>query len=232
MLLEAAGLAIVAGSILWGSLKWIATKPNLLTGVDPCRGGWAEGRLRGCHQGIAFTGVPVEPINTLSTPVYLAVGWVTFRTLQAPPAIAFAVAMAFLCAGSGLYHGTKSLWASSLDHGGMYAVFATLACYALVPGHPAIVWFMAAFAVVWGMTFVFLFPGNLNGRMALLLTLVSSRGFLAGTWTLALVSLALMALAVAAWTLDRRTRRLGRFGHAIWHVLTAGALATMFLAMA
>jgi hypothetical protein len=199
--------------------------------VDPCRGGWAEARLRGCHKGLAFTGIPVEPLNTLSAAAYLAAGWVTFRLLHSPAAIAFTAAMAFLSVGAALYHGTKALWASSLDHAGMYGVFAALACYALVPGHPGVVWFMAAFAVAWAAAFVFLFPGNLNGRMALLLTLVSARGFLEGTWTLALVSLVLMTLAGAAWMVDQRSRKLGRFGHALWHLLTAGALATMFLAM-
>ena len=229
----AATIALAAGGavVLWIALKSIARMPVLLTDVKPCRGNWAEARLRGCERGLAHTGIPVEPFNAVSNVAYLVAGWVTYQLSGDRPSLVFAAAMALLCIGSTLYHGTKALWAARLDHAGMYAVFAALAVYGIAPLHPAIPTIMAVAAAVAAIGFAFVFPGDLNARMGLLLLLMAIRAFLLGSPRLAVLGLGLFALAFGAWTLDIRSTFLGRFGHAIWHLLTAGAMAAMFLGL-
>jgi predicted membrane channel-forming protein YqfA (hemolysin III family) len=224
-------LVVIAALAMWGVLKWIAKTPSLLTNVKACRGNWAEARIRKCDQGIGVTGIPVEPINAFTNPAYLAAGWVTFRVIEGAPSWIFLGAMTLLFLGSTLYHGTKAMWAARLDHAGMYAVFAALAYYAMAPQHTAIVYVMAVAAIAAAVAFGFVFPGNLSLRMALLLTLVSVRAFLLGSPELAGLSLGLMAVAMGAWLVDSKSLVLGRWGHGIWHVATAVALAAMFMAV-
>jgi hypothetical protein len=231
MILEAILLVAGMAIVLWGALKWIASTPRLLKKVSPCGGNWAEARIRHCEQGLSVTGIPAEPFNTWSNLAYLAAGWVTLRVLETRPAMVFAAAMALLCIGSSLYHGTKAIWASRVDQSGMYAVFAALAFYGIAPEHPDIGFVMGAGAFVMAIGFAFVFPGDLNARMGLLLLLLSARAFLLGSALLAGVSLGHFALAFALWNLDKRTAILGRFGHALWHVLTAAAMALMFMAI-
>ena len=119
-----------------------------------------------------------------------------------------------------------------IDHAGMYAVFAAVAFYGLAPEHPAMVWVMLGAAVAAAVVFAVLFPGNLMLRMILLLAFISVRAFLLGSPTLAAISLALLLIAGGVWYLDRETTVLGRWGHALWHLLTAGAMPAMFVALA
>jgi hypothetical protein len=231
MILKTIGLLLLAALGLWGVIKWTASTPRLMTNVRACRGEWAEARLRGCEKGIGFTGVPVEPFNTYSNLAYLAAGWILFQITGTPASLVLAVTLTLLCVGSAVYHGIKTMWGARLDHAGMYAVFGALAVYGVAPLHPAIHWVMAGVALAGGVGFAFVLPGDLNARMGLLLGLMSVRAFLLGTPRLAELSLVLFALAFAAWFFDKRGKLLGRFGHAIWHALTAGAITTMFSAL-
>jgi hypothetical protein len=231
VILKTIGLLLLAALALWGLLKWIASSPRLMTDIDACRGRWAEARLRSCEKGIGFTGVPVEPFNTYSNLAYLAAGWILYQITRTPPSLVLALALTLLCVGSSMYHGTKTMWGARLDHAGMYAVFGALAVYGVAPLHPVIHWIMAGVALGGGVGFAFVVPGDLNARMGLLLGLMSIRAFLLGTPYLAAVSLGLFVLAFGAWLLDKRGKLLGRFGHAIWHILTAGAITTMFSAL-
>ncbi|MBE0593404.1 MAG: hypothetical protein IH616_13490 [Gemmatimonadales bacterium] len=232
MVLETFIIVAVMALLLWGALKWIAATPAVLVDVKPCRGNWAEARLRQCHCGIAVTGIPVEPINVYTSLAYLAAGWVTIRVMAGPPSWVLGVAMLLLAIGSGLYHGCKAMWAARADHAGMYAVFAALAFYAMAPEHRVIPYVMAVAALAAAITFAFLFPGNLSLRMGLLLSLMAVRAVLLGSWVLGVVSLAVFAVAMGSWLVDRNTNWLGRLGHGLWHVLTAIAIAAMFVGLA
>jgi hypothetical protein len=101
----------------------------------------------------------------------------------------------------------------------------------MAPEHPAIHYIMGGGAVVLGAGFAFVAPGDINARTGLLLSLMSIRAFLLGTPYLAGVSLGLFVVAFGAWLLDKYTVLLNRFGHAIWHCLTAAAITTMFSAL-
>jgi len=227
LLLSLAGVAL----LLWVALRIIARIPALLTDVKPCRGQWAEARLRHCEGGLAVTGIPVEPFNAFSNLAYFAAAWMVYGTFESLPAAVLAAALTLLGVGSTMYHGTKAMWGARLDHAGMYAVFGALAIYSVAPPHPAVPWVMLAGAAAFAIGFSLVAPGDLNARMGLLLALLSIRGFLLQNGRYAGISLGLFVVAFAAWQIDKRTTILGRFGHAIWHLLTAGAIALMFVAL-
>ena len=231
MLLETLFIIAVMALLLWGVLKWIATTPSVLVDVKCCRGNWAEARLRKCDAGLAATGIPVEPVNVYSSLAYLAAGWITIRVTAGTPPWILGAAMLLLTIGSGLYHGCKARWAARADHAGMYAVFAALAFYAMAPEHAVMPWIMGGAALAAAVTFAFMFPGNLSLRMGLLLSLVAVRAILLGRWELGAVSLVVFAVAFATWIVDKNTLWLGRLGHGVWHVLTATAIAAMFVGL-
>ena len=216
---------------IWIMLRLIARTPALLRDVKPCRGNWAEARLRHCEGGLAATGIPVEPFNTFSNLAYFAAAWLVYRTFGSMPAAVLAAALTLLGAGSAMYHGTKAMWGARLDHAGMYAVFGSLAIYCVAPAHPAMPYVMLGGAAAFAIGFALVVPGDLNARMGLLLALMSIRGFLLGHTLLSALSLGLFAVAFGAWLLDQRTTVLSHFGHAIWHLFTAAAIGVMFAAV-
>lgn len=232
MLLQILAILLGAGLAIWAVLRLIAATPALLRNVKPCRGNWAEARIRRCHGGLAVTGIPVEPYNTFSSLAYLAAAWSLFRVFGDLPATVLAASLTLLGVGSALYHGTKAMWAARLDHAGMYAVFGALAVYCVAPAHPAAPYVMLGVAATFAIGFALVLPGDLNARMGLLLVLMSIRGFLLGRPQLAGLGLGLFAVAFIVWLVDRRTTVLSRFGHAIWHLFTAAAIGVMFAAVA
>jgi len=231
MLLPLLASLLGVGFAIWGILRLVAGIPALLADVKPCRGDWAEARLRHCEGGLAVTGIPVEPFNTFSNLAYFAAAWIVYSTFGNLPAAVLAASLTLLGAGSAMYHGTKAMWGARLDHAGMYAVFGCLAIYCVAPAHPAMPYVMLAGAAVFAIGFALVAPGDLNARMGILLALMSIRGFLLSHTLLSAVSLGLFAVAFAAWLLDQRTTVLSRFGHALWHVFTAAAIAVMFAAV-
>jgi hypothetical protein len=231
MLLPLLASLLGVGLVIWVILRLIAATPALLTDVKPCRGDWAEARLRNCQGGLAVTGIPVEPFNTFSNLAYFAAAWIVYRTYGNLPAAVLAAALTLLGTGSAMYHGTKARWGARLDHAGMYAVFGSLTIYCVAPAHPAMPYVMLGGAAVFAIGFALVAPGDLNARMGLLLALMAIRGFLLSHTLLSAVSLGLFAVAFTAWLLDQRTTVLSRFGHAIWHVFTAAAIAVMFAAV-
>lgn len=232
MLLQTLAIISVMGLAIWAALRLIAATPALLTDVKPCRGKWAEARLRHCEGGLAVTGIPVEPINTFSNLAYLAAGWIVASRFGNLAAAVLAASLTLLCIGSAMYHGTKAMWGARMDHAGMYAVFGSLAIYCVGPSHPALPYVMLGGAIVFAIGFAMVLPGDINARMGLLLALMSIRGFLLGRTLLSALSLGIFAVAFVAWLLDQRTTLHSRFGHAIWHLCTAGAIALMFAAVA
>lgn len=231
VILVLAGLLFVAGLVVWGVLRLIAATPALLKDVKTCRGNWAEARLRHCEGGLAVTGIPVEPYNTFSNLAYFAAAWVLVRTFGTLPATVLAASLTLLGVGSAMYHGTKAKWGARLDHAGMYAVFGSLAIYCVSPAHSLASYVMLAGAAAFAIGFALVAPGDLNARMGLLLVLVSIRGFLLGRTMLSAASLGLFVVAFIVWYVDQRSTLLNRFGHAIWHVCTAAAIALMFAAV-
>jgi Ceramidase len=231
MLLPLMATLLGAGAAIWGTLRLIARTPALLSDVKPCRGNWAEARLRHCEGGLATTGIPVEPFNTFSNLAYFAAAWLVYRAFGNMPAAVVAASLTLLGTGSAMYHGTKAMWGARLDHAGMYAVFGSLAIYCVAPSHPATPYVMLGGAAAFAIGFALVVPGDLNARMGLLLVLMSIRGFLLGRTLLSGLSLGLFAVAFGTWLLDQRTTVLSRFGHAIWHVFTAAAIGVMFAAV-
>jgi hypothetical protein len=86
-------------------------------------------------------------------------------------------------------------------------------------------------AMAFALGFAMVLPGDLSARMGLLLALMSIRGFMLGRTLLSALSLGIFAVAFTAWVVDKRTTVLGRFGHLIWHLCTAAAIALMFAAV-
>ena len=240
-LLESLAWCLPMALLIYAVLKWASGQEKLKQEINPktgeigpphlCRGGWNEGEIRGCYLGYATTGIPVEPVNTYSNLAYLAAGWVVYRLAASWTALVFCVAMAFLCFGSALYHGMKTRWSARWDHGGMYAVMAGLAFYVVCAGHAYETEIVLAGSLLSGILLAWFLDGYLLARMALLLALITvgvmTRGDAALGWT----SLAYFAGALAVWLVDKYTGILGRFGHGLWHVLTAVALAYIFLAV-
>lgn len=222
-------------------LKWASGQEKLKQEINPktgelgppylCRGGWNEGEIRGCYMGYETTGIPVEPINTYSNLAYLVAGWVIYRIAGDGTALIFCVAMAFLCFGSALYHGMKTRWSARWDHGGMYAVMAGLTFYVLAAGHAYETEIVLVGIVLSGISLAWLLDGYLLARMALLLALISVGVMTGGDAALGWTGLGYFAGALVVWLVDKNTRILWRFGHGLWHVLTAVALGYMYLAV-
>jgi len=183
---------------------------------------WWESEIEGnCDPDKELTG-PAEPVNTWSNlayifgGVYLIVGYCSYHS------VVFAIALICLGIGSGLYHAIPSRGTAALDHFGIYAVFTMLILWGI--GTPwflmGIIGFLAAYH------FRFTIETNLNSTT----TVVGGLSFWAVGWSpLAIVALGLFALAFVAWILDRRRILLWRYGHGIWHVLTAAAITLMFV---
>jgi len=240
-LLESLAWTLPMALLIYAVLKWASGQEKLKLEINPktnelgapylCRGGWNEGEIRGCYLGYETTGIPVEPVNTYSNLAYLAAGWVVYRVAASWTALVFCIAMAFLCFGSALYHGMKTRWSARWDHGGMYAVMAGLVFYVLAAGHAYETEIVLAGSVLSGVLLAWLLDGYLLARMALLLALVTVGVMTRGDAALGWQSLGYFTGALAVWLVDKYTGILGRFGHGMWHVLTAVALVYMYLAV-
>ena len=186
-------------------------------------GGWAEDALS------TRTAWPIAPWNTWSNAAYVLVG---IALGQTAPVVA--IALGYLGFASGWYHGKpapieRTRDANRLDRSGMGAVFGALLAYGL--GAPVPVQLVAAVVPAWIAARIGL-KQSMTLLMAQLLWAPVLLGFLVGSawWTGA--SLLLFALAYVAWHLDRaRSRLVGRWGHALWHVLTAAAIGGLVLAL-
>lgn len=209
---------IYANADRWG---WLA-------GQRQCMGEWWEAELRGCASGTVPT--PVEPINSFSNLAYYAAGITVFMLVGTASSAVFAAAMTFLCIGSALYHGLKTIKTAALDHAGMYGVFAALTIHTMAPGEA--VWIpMAVGAGLAAWVFRYQFKANLHSMMGLFLALTAVGAFYRGSILVAGISIACFAVAFLIWTLGRRRIFGGRWGHGLWHVLTATAIALMFMSM-
>lgn len=232
--------AAAIGLVLWGFFRRV--DPSRVTDYAGCRG-WCEAELADCG-GPHPTRVPEQPVNTYTNLAYAAAGvWVALE-IGSPPAGLFAVAMVLLCVGSSLYHGVATRGYGRFDVGAMYAVFSSLAVFA----------FCRALALSGGWTVAaMLVLGAVTGLLGFVLRSWYAEGvalkvaiFLIVPYLLAAErivvhdaaaalapaagSFALFAAAMTAWQLDRRCLfPLRRWGHGLWHLLTAAATALLFL---
>lgn len=198
---------------------------------------WTERLVRGS-----------EPANTLSNLAYFAAGFALLLWSPMPrPAAGVAwAALTWLTFGSARFHWFGTSWFRKLDHEGMYVVFGALPVFGWFP-HAA--WTPAVMALVGiGNAFGWVYLRHrweLDTQVIVLGSFGALPALLFGDRLMAVAGLALIAVARLAWLEDRRpvtpayhgTRarplsRLGTYGHAIWHVLTAAGIAALFWAAA
>ena len=200
------------------------------------RGNWAEDRLaRRCT-------APIGPWNTWSNLAYVLAGVALAAGVRTAPMFGMGTCLVFLGIGSGLYHAFKRGWAVKLDSAGMYATFAALSVLAVgvrgIAGMLAI--FAAGIAIVWALDYKL--DLDTNPFVGLLLALALLGAIARGRLALGMVSLLIFAAAYIVWRIDKGLEVpfvasipagpapiTGRWGHALWHVLTAAAIALMAL---
>ena len=78
------------------------------------------------------------------------------------------------------------------------------------------------------MNYAFLFEG---GLLTLPMALIAAGVLTKGNETLGWYSLGSFALAMSIWLMDKYKSVFGRYGHGMWHLFTAIALALMFVAV-
>lgn len=202
----------------------IAWLKRALGTLRPCAGDWWESEIEyACRDGRPWgmRHFPQQPVNAWSNVAYPVAGLATALVLRTPESLVFALAMLALGIGSFLYHAWPSVKSAKLDHAGMYAVFLSLVTFNV--GGPW--WAMAVASGVGAYAFRYAFSMDLNAMMGLFLwiSLVAT-----GLSPTAVASLVYFVLAMVAWQLDRRRLLTHRWGHGLWHVLTAAAIALMF----
>jgi|GEM_PF-4775119 len=235
-ILFAASAAVLAGLVLKAIFK--SLNPAKVEEYRACKGGWWEAKLNNCQAGLLF--VPQQPVNTYTNVAYLAGGFFLMFKLQTLPSYVLGLASLYLCAGSALYHATSTRWAGSLDVSAMYAVFSSTAVYALSAllrtndALAALLMFVAAALAAYFLRYYY--HGTMEVKIGIFLIItyaliLSSRyrnqaalfdGYLIAT-------LVLFALAEIAWLLDKAGKfPLPRWGHGVWHILTAVAISILF----
>jgi predicted membrane channel-forming protein YqfA (hemolysin III family) len=207
---------------------------------QPCRGGWHEAFLNHCEAGLLR--IPQQPVNTYTNLAYLAAGLFIHLALGTGPSLVFAIGMLYLCVGSSLYHALSTAWAGMLDVTAIYVVFSSLAVFAAAAlvGAATSPLTAGVMFLVAGLTAYFLstrFRRQMNVVIGVFLGVTYLLSLLHmllsgswGGWPLLLGSLVLFAIAFVVWHMDRaKSFPLPRWGHGLWHILTAVASALLFL---
>ncbi len=233
----AVGSGGIAGLILQVILRRI--NPATVQGYRPCAGGWHEAHLNGCAAGL--THVPQQPINTYTNLAYLSGGLVAVYDLFIPAAYPFALASLYLCVGSALYHATSTRWAGILDVSGIYAVFTALAAYALGTLVGLSGGWTAGLMLITSAAAAYFLRRLRNQEMQLIIGICVATIYVlillcmwirrdwSLLWPVLILSFVLFAVAFIIWNLDKRQRfPLAGWGHGIWHLLTAAAIAMLF----
>jgi hypothetical protein len=191
---------------------------------DPLAPEWSEAKAARAE------GTVFETRNTWTNLAYLIAG--SWCATQGPTGVAMAVAFTVLGLGSGWYHATADMAGQQLDRIGMHLCFAAMVVCGLAPFHPATPYAMLAIGAGFGWAFVVREYVSLDACMALYLVLALASGLLRGNVTEVAYSFTAFGLAYTCWHLDHRTERpFGLWGHAVWHVLTALAMALLFAAV-
>lgn len=239
-------LSVTIGSVIFASLLLIALfrslDPEIVRdGYKRCLGGWHEALFYGCETDLSV--VPQQPVNTYSNLAYLAAGVFPGVLLETPAVYVFTFAMIYLFIGSTLYHATSTTWGGMLDVTAIYVVYSSLAVYAaaVLVGSPE--WLTPALMfVAAGAAAYVLSPRYhhnmhlkigifLGGAYALLLLRMVITEYWA-PWPYLVCSIVTFALAFLFWRMDRqRVFPFPRWGHGLWHVLTAAASGLVFYAI-
>ena len=235
-ILFAVSAAVVAGLVLKAIFR--SLNPANIGGYRPCKGGWWEAELNNCKAGLLM--VPQQPVNTYTNIAYAAVGSFLIFKLNTLPAFVLFLTLLYLCAGSALYHATSTSWAGKLDVSGIYAVFSSLGAYALFKlvglKDLPVAFIMFVVAVLAGYLWRYKYKGDMRVKIGVLLlaayvfviwNMLKNHISLADGFLIA--SLVLFALAFLAWNLDKAGKfPLPRWGHGLWHLLTAAAISILF----
>jgi hypothetical protein len=197
--------------------------------VTTCRelrakGGWAEDAAGyGCQWPIAWR-------NTYSNIGYCLAGIWVVKADPTPFGVVMCLALCLLAIGSAWYHGHKTRLGNSLDWMGMYATMLLLVLHGIAPHAPLIA---ALFTFAWALLFggVFSFkPKHFDWHMGGFFLLACLPVVLAGEWRTLLLPVTCFALGYIAWRLDKKRKVVGLWGHAIWHGVTAVAMASLYAA--
>jgi predicted membrane channel-forming protein YqfA (hemolysin III family) len=240
-LLIAIAFAVI-GSVVVGISLWVVFRsldPASIGQYRACKGGWCEAKLNHCESGLLR--LPQQPVNTYSNIAYATGGLFLTFLLGTLPTYILSITALYLCVGSALYHATSTRWAGSLDVSSMYALFSALAAYAaltLIGGlsDPLVALIMFAVAVLCGYFLRYRYRGNMSLKIGIFLVLT----YVFTVWHLVrngrslvdgylIVSLVLFAVAYVAWNIDKiKNCPFRRWGHGIWHVLTAVAIFVLY----
>lgn len=203
----------------------VTAAPDVSCPQRQARGGWWEDQLCGrC----AF---PIGPRNTYSNVAYPLAGAGLLYWDHSPAGWVMAGSLLVLGIGSALYHGHKTLWANRLDHLGMYLVFGALSVHGFAPAHPATPVAMLLTGALLALLLAYVVPRvSLDVQMGILVWFSALPGVLRGHRAEVMVAVGCFAVAYLAWQLDVAHRVTGKWGHALWHVLTAAAIPVLFWA--
>jgi hypothetical protein len=172
---------------------------------------------------------PIGPVNTISNIAYVLAGVVV--ALTSPTFAGYFCSGAFIALGigSGLYHGLKRGWTGRLDVATMYVAFAGLF------GSVLPMTFVISVSIGLGLYGYFTRPWLqthwLEQDMGILLGLALIMSIAQGAWEWAVVSVISFVVGYLAWQLDYRRLYLGRWGHGIWHVMTAMGFLFLWMGM-
>ncbi len=233
--------AVVFAAFLFKALFRYVGPDMVRTDYRPCAGGWYEAQFQQCGAGLIT--VPQQPVNTYSNLAYLATGLFPGILWGTPASYVFAFTMVYLCIGSTLYHATSTHWSGMLDVTAIYVVFSSLVVYVvsvllnlpqwLTPG--------LMFIIPGGIAFALsqryhdnmrLIIGLFLGSLYLLLLLHMWKQKNWNPWPRTLTSFTLFGFAFLCWSMDKaRTFPFPRWGHGLWHILTAIAIGCLFMAI-
>jgi predicted membrane channel-forming protein YqfA (hemolysin III family) len=234
---------LTVGAVAFAGFIFLATFRRLtprIIQVDykPCAGGWYESHLNNCQAGLFK--IPQQPVNTYSNLAYLAAGVFIDCWLGTAPSFVFFGTMTYLCIGSSLYHATSTRWAGMLDVTAIYSAYSTLAVYSLFTllGVNAVITPFAMFFVAGGAAYFLSkhFRRDMNLKigiflgMAYFFSLVKmwSKGDW-NAWPMLVGSFVSFGVAYIIWNMDvKRSFPIKRWGHGIWHILTALASGLLF----
>lgn len=180
-------------------------------------GGWQEDAT------LDRAGPPYGPRNTVSN---LAYGLAGLGIYLARPSLETGILMAMcwmLMFGSGLFHAYKSRYSNDQDHVGMYMAFGALAAFGLGLGPFAMCF--VGFGVAWACTYVQRNGyAKLDTQIGVLLALCLYP-ILRHDLKYGLAVILLYGVSYVAQRLDHAKSPLTSvWGHAIWHVGSAGAI--------
>jgi len=192
-------------------------------------GGWWEDQLANrCS-------FPIAPVNTFTNIAYMLAGAYVMWNNKAWGAAVECVMLVLLGIGSGVYHGFKTHFAGACDDAGMFLVFGAMTVYAYAPASE-----YTPFAMIVGggslaiWRFLSEEPATyLHVLLGVFIGGATMAGTLHGHPLQALGGLALLALGYfGCWQPDQaRHFPLPRWGHGLWHILTAAGIAVLFLSL-